>query len=322
MILTITIHPLLEKRFVYESVALNSSHRNPKEESKKAGGKGINVSRQLNNLEVKNLAFTFLGGNNGKTIKNLLADEKIDYTFVQTKNETRYCNVIVNESAKSVTTFFGPDYKITETEVEEFRNRLDKMIQNCEIVVFSGSSPCRETDSIFVSGIRAANKYDKISVCDTYGNHLKECIEMSPTILHNNISEIENSFKVFLKTEDEKIDFLNHLYSKGIKQAFITNGKEDTYAANFDYHYKVENPGISEIDATGSGDCFITGIVYGLNKGFTFEESLKLATALGALNASVFDVCNVSLESAEKLTEKVKILTVGKKMKKIDVTPR
>ena len=145
---------------------------------------------------------------------------------------------------------------------------------------------------------------------------------MSPTILHNNISEIENSLQTSLKTESERMDFLNHLYSKGIKQAFITNGKENTYAANFDYHYKVENPSIREIDATGSGDCFIAGIVYGINKGHTFEESLKLASALGALNASSFEVCNVALEDAEKLVDKVKIFTVGKKMKKIDVTPR
>ncbi len=320
MILAITIHPVLENRLIYEKVALNSSHRNPKEELK-VGGKGINVSRQLNNMKVKNLAFTFLGGNNGKTIKNLLAEEKIDYTFVQTKNETRYCNVIVDESAKSVTTFFGPDYKIAETETEEFRHRLDKMIQNCEIVVFSGSSPCHETDSIFISGIEAANKYDKISICDTYGNHLKDCIEMSPTILHNNISELEGSLRISLKNENEKINFLNHLYAKGVKQAFITNGKEDTYAANFDYHYKVENPEIKEIDVTGSGDCFIAGIVYGLHKGKTFEESLKLGSALGALNATSFDVCHVAIEEAEKLADKVKIFTVGKKMKKIDVTP-
>ena len=320
MILTITIHPLLEKKLKFDSVVLNSSHRNPKEELK-TGGKGINVSRQLNNMKVKNLAFTFLGGNNGKTIKNLLADEKIDYTFVQTKNETRYCVVVVDESTKSVTPFFGPNYIITETDAEEFKRRLDKMIRNCEVVVFSGSSPCKETDSIFISGIETANKYDKISVCDTYGSHLRECIKMSPTILHNNVSEIENSLGVSLETETKKKNLLNHLYSKGVKQSFITDGKKNTYAANFDYHYKVENPVVKEIDATGSGDCFIAGIVYGLHKGYTFEESLKLATALGALNASSYDVCNVSLKEAEKLTDKVKIYTVGKKMKKIDVTP-
>ena len=195
------------------------------------------------------------------------------------------------------------------------------MIRNCEIAVFSGSSPCKETNSIFPFGIEIANKYDKISVCDTYGIHLKDCIDQSPTILHNNISEIKNSLNISLNDEKEKLSFLDFLYSKGVKQSFITNGKEDIYASNFDYHYRIENTKIEEVDPTGSGDAFVAGLVYGLNKDKTFEESVKLASALGALNASTFEVCNVNIDEAQKLTEKIKIFTVGKKIKSIDVAP-
>jgi fructose-1-phosphate kinase PfkB-like protein len=196
------------------------------------------------------------------------------------------------------------------------------MIRNCEIVVFSGSSPCKETDSVFPFGIEIANRYDKISVCDTYGNHLKDCIEQSPTVLHNNILEIEQSLEISLRTENEKLNFMNDLYSNGIKQSFITNGKDDIYASNFDYHYKAENLKIEEVDSTGSGDSFLAGIVYGLYKDKTFEESIKLASALGALNALSFGVCNVSLDEAEKVSDQIKISIVGKKIKTIDVTPR
>jgi tagatose 6-phosphate kinase len=321
MILTVTLHPLLEKRLSYNRVLLTASHRNVKEEFK-PGGKGINVSRQLNKLKTKNFAYTFLGGNNGKIIKNLLVDEKIEYTFVRTKNETRYAVIVIDESAKSATTFFGSNYLISSQEVEEFKSRLDKMIQNCEIVVFSGSSPCSETDSIFPYGIEVANRYGKISFCDTYGNHLKDCIRHSPTVLHNNISELENSFEISLNTESEKREFLNYLYSKGVKQSFLTNGKEDIYAANFDYHYRIENPKVKELDATGSGDCFIAGIVYAWYKDLTFEESLKLASALGALNASSLEVCNIQMKDADRVSDEVKINVVGKKMKTADVTPR
>ncbi len=320
MILTVTLHPLLEKRLIYKTISPNKSNRNPVEELK-AGGKGINVSRQLNKAAVKNLAFTFLGGNNGKILKGLLSEEKIDYTFVQTKNETRYSILTIDESKQSATNFFGPDYKISSEEAGEFAKRLDKMIQNCEIVVFSGSSPCKETDFIFPFGIETANKYDKISVCDTYGNHLKASIEKSPTILHNNVAELEDSFKISLQNEKEKSELLDSLYSKGIKQIFITNGSEEVYASNFDYHYKVENPIINEVDATGSGDCFVAGIVYGWYKDLTFEETLKLAVALGTLNAKSFDVCNVPFNEAENLAKQINPCAIGKKMKTIDVTP-
>jgi 1-phosphofructokinase family hexose kinase len=320
MILSVTIHPLLERRLLYNKISLGAHHRNPIEELK-PGGKGINVCRQINKFGIRSLAYTFLGGNNGKVIKHLLSEEKIDFTFIQTKNETRYSVITIDETNRSATTFFGPDYIILPGEADEFKIKLEKMIRNCEIAVFSGSSPCKETNSIFPFGIEIANKYDKISVCDTYGIHLKDCIDQSPTILHNNISEIENSLNISLNDEKEKLSFLDFLYSKGVKQSFITNGKEDIYASNFDYHYRIENTKIEEVDPTGSGDAFVAGLVYGLNKDKTFEESVKLASALGALNASTFEVCNVNIDEAQKLTEKIKIFTVGKKIKSIDVTP-
>jgi 1-phosphofructokinase family hexose kinase len=320
MILSVTIHPLLERRLLYNKISLGAHHRNPIEELK-PGGKGINVCRQINKFGIRSLAYTFLGGNNGKVIKHILSEEKIDFTFIQTKKETRYSVITIDETNRSATTFFGPDYIILPGEADEFKIKLEKMIRNCEIAVFSGSSPCKETNSIFPFGIEIANKYDKISVCDTYGIHLKDCIDQSPTILHNNISEIENSLNISLNDEKEKLSFLDFLYSKGVKQSFITNGKEDIYASNFDYHYRIENTKIEEVDPTGSGDAFVAGLVYGLNKDKTFEESVKLASALGALNASTFEVCNVNIDEAQKLTEKIKIFTVGKKIKSIDVTP-
>lgn len=320
MILSVTIHPLLERRLLYNKISLGTHHRNPIEELK-PGGKGINVCRQINKFGIRSLAYTFLGGNNGKVIKHLLSEEKIDFTFIRTKNETRYSVITIDETNRSATTFFGPDYIILPGEADEFKIKLEKMIRNCEIAVFSGSSPCKETNSIFPFGIEIANKYDKISVCDTYGIHLKDCIDQSPTILHNNISEIKNSLNISLNDEKEKLSFLDFLYSKGVKQSFITNGKEDIYASNFDYHYRIENTKIEEVDPTGSGDAFVAGLVYGLNKDKTFEESVKLASALGALNASTFEVCNVNIDEAQKLTEKIKIFTVGKKIKSIDVTP-
>jgi len=203
MILSVTIHPLLERRLLYNKISLGAHHRNPIEELK-PGGKGINVCRQINKFGIRSLAYTFLGGNNGKVIKHILSEEKIDFTFIQTKNETRYSVITIDETNRSATTFFGPDYIILPGEADEFKIKLEKMIRNCEIAVFSGSSPCKETNSIFPFGIEIANKYDKISVCDTYGIHLKDCIDQSPTILHNNISEIKNSLNISLNDEKEK----------------------------------------------------------------------------------------------------------------------
>jgi fructose-1-phosphate kinase PfkB-like protein len=285
------------------------------------GGKGINISRQLNALQVTNLALTFTGGHNGKLFREALEKEQINYTSIRTLSENREASILIDLQNSKTYSFFSNDCIITEAEAEEFKLKLEKIIRNCEIVVFSGSSPSEAADSIFPFGIEIANKYDKISVCDTYGTHFIDCIEKSPTIIHNNISELVHSLNVSLDTEKEKTDILNYFYGKGIKQVYLTDGASETYASNFDYHFKVLNARVQEIDATGSGDSFTAGIVYGWYKDLTFEQTLSLASALGSVNACKLETSKVKFEETESLINQIKIVPLGKRIKLIDVTP-
>ena len=78
MVLTITINPLLERRYYYSQIELSSVNRNGII-ALKAGGKGINVSRQLNRLGVANIALVFTGGANGKLFRDALRKEGINF---------------------------------------------------------------------------------------------------------------------------------------------------------------------------------------------------------------------------------------------------
>lgn len=320
MILTVTLNPLLERRLYFEKVELGKSFRSIKEEFR-AGGKGINISRQLNQLKIKNSSYTFLGGNNGKHLRSVLTHEQIDYSAVSTKSETRSADIIIENENNRLTTFFGINSSIARIESDEFKHKLDKMIQNSSIVIFSGSSPCKETDDIFPYGIELANNYDKISVLDTYGDHLKNCIDAKPTIFHNTVSEIQDSLNISLKTEPEKIKFLDYLYSKGIKLSFITDGENPAYSSKYDFHYKIIPPIIEPLDSTGSGDAFVAGIVYGIENSLVFDDFIKIATAFGTANAGMWNTCSVTEEQMNAFIDKVKVEPVGKKMKLIDDSP-
>ena len=321
MIVTVTINPLLERRYTFREVNYPGTSRDGIV-ALKAGGKGINVSRQLNQLNTPNLSFTFLGGTNGRLFREILKEEKIGFTSVKTSSETREGIVVIDEKNEKVISFFGSNPDLTTNEVDEFRVKLDKIIQNCEIVVFSGSSPCKNTDSIFPFGIELANKYDKISVCDTYGRHLIDCIKAGPTILHNNVDELQDSLGINLESEEKRIRLLDNLYSDGIKQSYITDAEKIFYAANFDFHFRVSPPSIKTIDSIGSGDSFVAGIVYAWHNDLTFEEGLKLATSLGTVNASRFDVSSGILRDTDDIIPDVTVTALGKKMKTLDVTPR
>jgi fructose-1-phosphate kinase PfkB-like protein len=124
-----------------------------------------------------------------------------------------------------------------------------------------------------------------------------------------------------LSNEKSKLDFLKYLYQNKIHLSFLTDGSNPTYAAKFDFFYKIENPLINKIDETGSGDAFVAGIAYGLEQSYVFEDFVKIGTALGAFNAVNWDICNVNLNQAESLYDLIKISTIGKKMKIIDDSP-
>ena len=171
MILTVTINPLLEQRFTFNKVSPLIQNRSGKLRLA-AGGKGINVSRQLNILNVQNISLTFAGGSYGKLFRDSIKNDGLDFSLIKTNTETRICSVIISSNDKSISYYFGENQTITKDETDKFIDKMQKMIQNCAIVIFSGSSPCSETDKIFPAGIEMANKYDKISICDTYGRHL------------------------------------------------------------------------------------------------------------------------------------------------------
>jgi len=320
MILTVTVNPLLENRIELEAISLGKVSRGIKKEQK-AGGKGINVSRQLDYLSRKNTALLFLGGNNGKQLRKVLIDENINFTSISSKGETRAATLAIEKSKNRITSIFEPQTTLSENEINEFKTKLIKMIQNCKIVIFSGSVPNKEAASIFTYGIELANELDKISILDTYGEHLQSCISATPTILHNNTHEIESSLNIKLNTQQSKINFLKKLYAQGIKLSFITNGAKPTLASKFDFIYKIESPKTIEIDATGSGDAFVAGIAYGIEKALVFDEFVRFATALGSLNASRWDVCTVLLENVESVVDSITVKPIGKKFKLINDSP-
>ncbi len=320
MILTITLNPLLERRLFFDSVELGKSNRSSREIFY-AGGKGINVSRQLNFLGTQNSAFTFLGGNNGKVLRHCLTQDKIDFSVVSAKSETRTADLIIEEKNNRVSTFFGMNSHIISDEASEFKNKLEKMIQNCSIVVFAGSSPCKETDDIFPFGIELANKHDKISILDTYGTHLNDSIAAAPTVIHNNVEEVERSLNVSLRDEKEKLNFLQELYSRNIKLIFLTDGANPIYASKFNFHYKIMPPHVQALDSTGSGDAFVAGIAYGLENALVFNEFVKIAAALGAASATMIETCEVSTNQMESYAGQVEVVTIGKKMKIINDAP-
>lgn len=315
MILTVTANPLLE--LVYTKDVFDHGSVNRAESFEwRAGGKGINISRQLSALHTPSVAFLPMGGETGKILRAVLEQEKLTIAPVSVKSPVRTASIL--QEKESITSAFSTNIPLSSADIGSCIDKLAKMIVNVEMVSFSGSVPSEEAAEIYIEGIRLAKKHDKICFLDTYGSHLPACLKASPTIVHVNRDEILPHYHSLNGNEEEVKQILSELYSSGIKQVYITNGAEPFYASNFNYHFKVTPPSVQTKDATGSGDAFLAGIIYGWYNDMVYQESLRLAAALGTVNAMSYEVCRVPLTAAETTAPQVLIEPAGQKIKLID----
>lgn len=309
MILTISLNPLLEKTFFYEKIISGEVNR-AVSVSVNAGGKGINVSRQLNYLSIDNLATGFLGGDSGKRLKSILYRENIKNSFLQIKSETREGIVVVQNQLEH-TSFFEPDPIITKSEVDEFIEKTKRSILNSEMVIFSGSAPTNpvgeDCTRLFTELISYGNENDKFTIVDTYGKNLREIYSAGPMIAHTNKKEIESSLGITLTTDDDVLTFLKSKAVEGIKIFILTNGEKPFFAVNQKYLYRIEPIKVDTVNPTGSGDAFMAGFIFGLHNNLPFEDILRFATACGSLNASMMDVCRVKRDEIENSLTFVKV---------------
>ena len=72
--------------------------------------------------------------------------------------------------------------------------------------------------------------------------------------------------------------------------------------------WKVMPPRVKTVNATGSGDSMVAGLLFGLTHGWDFERCLRFGAAAGAANASVWEVATSSREQIEALEGRVEIV--------------
>jgi tagatose 6-phosphate kinase len=184
---------------------------------------------------------------------------------------------------------------------------MRRLRKDASWIVFCGSSPCPTTDDVFPVALREAREEGVRSVLDSYGETFARGVRHGPDIVKPNREEMEQTFGVRLAGESEVMDALQRLMDEGVRTAIITDGRRACYAASSGEKWKVMPPPVETVNATGSGDTMIAGLLYGLEEGWEFERALVFGVAAGAANAGRWDVAGVPLQEAERLIPEIRV---------------
>lgn len=307
MILTVTLNPSMDIVYQLGTLQVDGVNR-VQEVTKTVGGKGLNVTRVLQQLGDPVLATGFLGGGLGQVLAQGLDRQGIGHSFQEIAGETRNCVSILHQGQQTEVLESGP--VISEAEAQAFKAHFKELLVEVQWVVFSGSLPQGLAVDFYVSLLELCQEAQVGVILDTSGPALAAVVESGvwPTLLKPNLEELSQlvGLAVSLDLSDLKA-LLAHERFDGIDWIVVSLGAAGAFAKHRDSYYRVKLPDIAVMNPVGSGDAMVAGLASGLLQGLSDMALLKHGNLLGMLNAQEEATGFVNLNKASDLLEQIEV---------------
>lgn len=285
MILTVTMNPSVDISYYMDSLSIDKVNRCHKVR-KTAGGKGLNVTRVINQMDEQVVATGLLGGSLGRFVEESLDNEKISHFFSEISGNTRNCIAILHDSGKQ-TEILESGPSISKQEISDFENSLLSKIEEVDVVTISGSLPNGVRGTFYEELLGKINRNKVKTILDTSGSSLK-CVLKSknkPYAIKPNLEELQElTGKKIKLDEQELVTVLSDSLFTGIPLILVSLGEKGAFVKFNTEFYKVNIPKIDVLNPVGSGDSTVAGLAIAISKNESIENVIKTAMTLGILN--------------------------------------
>jgi 1-phosphofructokinase len=300
MVYTITLNPALDYNISLEDFNLGKLNLTDKAYFL-GGGKGINVSKVLKNLDTSSKALGFLGGFTGEFIKNELKDREIEEEFVEVDGATRVNIKIKNGEVETEIAGISP--KITDSNLQELFDKLHK-IEEEDILVLSGSVPKSLETGIYKEIIKNIPAKTRV-ILDTRGEAFKKSLEAKPYLVKPNIHELEEFCGRTFENLDEVIKGAREIMELGAQNVIVSMGGDGSMLVTATDVYRGNVPKGTLRNSVGAGDSMVGGIVAKLAAGSELTEAYKFGIGAGSATAFSYDLC--TLDEINLLLEEIEV---------------
>lgn len=282
MIYTVTFNPAID--YVVELVSFNIGEINrTTREYMNLGGKGVNVSRVLTNLEVPNVALGFVAGFTGDALRNGLERMGVKTDFISLEEGNTRINVNIKGVEETDINARGPE--IPNSAIDELFKKLDNL-QSGDTLVLAGSIPTslpndmyeRIMERLYGKGIRF--------VVDATRNLLVKSLKYEPFLIKPNNHELGEIFGLELTTDNEIIYYARELKKQGAKNVLISMAGDGAILVDEnDVAHKIGTPKGKVKNSVGAGDSMVAGFCAGYLEKGDYKYALRMGTAAGSASA-------------------------------------
>ena len=298
MIYTITLNPSIDYIVRLSKLTRGITNRTDSEEYY-FGGKGINVSLVLAELDLDSTALGFVAGFTGEAIENGIRNDRITTDFIKLRSGISRINVKIKAGEETEINAQGPH--IEPDELDRLMLKLDH-IQSGDTLILAGSIPNTLPDDTYEMMLERLKDKDVRIVVDATKKLLVNSLKYKPFLIKPNRQELSEIFNVEVKTEEDTIKYARELQKLGAKNVLISLGGDG--AMLVDEFGEVHKAGVLKekvINTVGSGDSMVAGFTAGYEKEKSYPYALKLGSVCG--NATAF---LPGLATKEKINELLK----------------
>jgi 6-phosphofructokinase 2 len=281
-ILTLTPNPAIDTSTSVERIMpVNKLRCAPAR--RHAGGGGINVARVIHRLGSEVTAVYPRGGETGKLLSQLVAEEGIISETFEVRAETREDFSVYETASAKQFRFVLPGPAVDEAEwracLDVFRNRS----RPPEFVVASGSLPPGAPPDFYAQACRVAKSWNAKFLLDTTGPALHAALAEGVYLIKPNLHELSDTLGEPLDDEAKWISACIKLVNSGqVEIVAMTLGHRGALLVERDRVLRARPLPITPLSAVGAGDSFLGGLVWSLAEGRDLDSAFRVAVAAGA----------------------------------------
>ena len=282
MIYTVTFNPALDYILELDKLEIGKIQKS-KTELILPGGKGINVSTVLTNLEIDNIALGYKAGFVGAELERLLRNMNVKTDFIDLEEGNSRINVKISGEEETAINTNGP--QISENKILELLEKLKTLNEN-DYLVLSGSIPSSIKDDIYEKICRIVKKQNVKIVVDATKNLLVQALKYNPFLIKPNNEELGEIFGVEINTKEDAYVYGKKLKEMGAKNVLVSMGKIG--AALIDeagQEYFIKSPEGKRVNTVGSGDSMVAGFIAGFLKYNNYNDALRMGVSAGSASA-------------------------------------
>lgn len=300
MIYTLTLNPSIDYVMHLKRFESGTTNRTAGEEYY-IGGKGINVSRILAQLDITSTASGFCAGFTGDAIISSLKELGICSDMIRLNEGISRINIKLITESESEINAQGP--YIPPQALEELLDRVSA-ISDGDTIVLAGSIPESAPDDTYERILeRLRGKRVRI-VIDAEKRLLFGCLSYRPFLIKPNRRELSEIAGRDMVSEDDIASCAGMLMDMGARNVIVSLGGDG--AILFAENGKVYHSGTlseSVLSTVGAGDSMVAGFIAGFERTGDYSYAFRLAAACG--NATAFSAGLADRAKIDEAFEKI-----------------